>query len=95
MVWDFTTIGEVWRKGRIVGGIDPDLWRLDECGAWMDRSLYGHPTSRYGWEIDQIDASADTSLGNLRPLQLGNHASKSEGRLKCAVTARGSRNVMA
>jgi hypothetical protein len=95
MDWDFTTIGAVWRKGYVAGGNDPDLWRKDECGAWMDRSQYAEHKSRFGWEIDRIDPSAGDSLDNLRPIQWGNNASKNDGRLECSVTASGTRNVKA
>ena len=92
---DFTTISAVWRKGFFTTGSDPDLWRKDECGAWMSRSEYGRIESRYGWAIGRIDPNGDDSVENLRPLQWGNYESKIEGRLNCGVTARGTRNVQA
>lgn len=86
---------EVWKKGRVVGTNDQNVWRQDECGAWMSFSKYGDRTSQYGWEVDHItsqDHGGSDALSNLRPLHWENNASKSAGRLVCKVTARGKDN---
>lgn len=80
----------VWKKGTIVQGYDAATYRKDQCGAWIRYSDYGNRSSQYGWEIDHITpdskGGADT-LSNLRPLQWQNNVDKSDGRLKCNVSA--------
>ena len=50
----YSTIEAVWRKGIIVPGYDSNVFRKDQCGAWMKKSEYGNTSSNYGWEIDHI-----------------------------------------
>lgn len=95
MAFDDKTKFAVWQKGRIVGTNDPAVWRQDECGAWMNYASHGNRDSQYGWEIDHItsvDHGGSAALSNLRPLQWQNNASKSSGRLVCAVKANGKDN---
>lgn len=92
---DQKTVGEVWKKGKSVGGNDPDVWRQDECGAWIQRSQYGNRASQYGWEVDHItsqDHGGSDAPSNLRPLQWENNASKGSGRLNCTKRAHGQNN---
>lgn len=87
------TIQKVWEKGKIVSNNSPDVWRKDQCGAWIKRTEHGNRDSQYGWEIDHISPDGGDSLSNLRPLQWKNNVATGEGRLKCPVTAQGTRNV--
>ena len=90
------TIQKVWEKGRIVPGNDPNVWRKDQCGAWICRSYYGNRNSQYGWEIDHIRPESNgggDELSNLRPLQWANNVDRQGGRLMCPVTASGTKNV--
>ena len=86
-------IQQVWEKGKIVGNNDPNVWRKDQCDAWVKRTDYGNRDSRFGWEIDHISPDGGDNLSNLRPLQWKNNVVTGEGRLKCPVTAQGSDNV--
>ena len=89
-------IQAVWQKGDIVPSYDPNVWRKDQCGAWMRKGHYGNRDSKYGWEIDHIKPESDNGsdeLSNLRPLQWENNASKQDGRLTCPVTASGTSNT--
>lgn len=95
MAWTEETIQKVWEKGKIVSGNDPGVWRKDECGAWIGRKHYGDRHSQYGWEVDHISPGGSDSLSNLRPLQWQNNTDKSDGRLKCNVTANDKNNVNA
>lgn len=90
------TIQKVWKKGTVVSNNDPDVWRKDQCGAWIDRRHYGDRDSQYGWEIDHIKPESKgggDELSNLRPLQWENNASKQAGHLNCLATASGKNNV--
>lgn len=90
------TIQQVWEKGTIVPGNDPNVWRKDQCGAWIGRTYYGDRTSKYGWEVDHIlpvSQGGGDNLANLRPLQWENNADKQAGHLRCPVTASGTNNV--
>jgi len=94
MSFDEETIQQVWEKGRVVSNNDPNVWRKDQCDAWIKRTEHGNRDSQYGWEIDHIDPDGGDELSNLRPLQWENNvATGDSGRLTCVVTADGIRNV--
>lgn len=93
MSWTDEQIQKVWEKGQKVTGNDPNLWRKDECGAWMNRKEYGNRKSVEGWEIDHINPKGPDELSNLRPLQWENNNDKSDGRLKCNIVSSGTKNV--
>ena len=93
MAWSDEMIQKVWEKGKEVSGNDPNVWRKDECGAWIGRQQYGNRDSQYGWEVDHIAPGGADILSNLRPLQWQNNVDKSDGRLKCNITASGKVNV--
>jgi len=89
------TIQKVWEKGKAIPDNDPDVWRKDQCGAWIGRKHYGDRDSEYGWEIDHIVPESDSgtdALSNLRPLQWKNNVSRQDNRLSCVVTAYGVNN---
>lgn len=90
--WSDDTIQKVWEKGVKVSSNAPAEWRKDECGAWIKRDHYGNRKSQYGWEIDHISPGGSDTISNLRPLQWENNVDKSDGRLKCNVTAVGTKN---
>ena len=62
---------EVWWKGAIIPGYDPDLWRRDDFGRAISFAAYGDRESKFGWEIDHVIPVADggtDDIDNLRSL---------------------------
>lgn len=93
MSFDQQTVINVWQKGNIIPGNNPNVFRQDSCGAWIRFSDYGNRQSKYGWEIDHITPGGPDYLSNLRPLQWKNNLARSDGRLSCVVTSIGGENM--
>jgi hypothetical protein len=74
------SIDEVWRKGRIDLRYDPNRFRQDTFGTWMQRSEYGK-TSDFGWEIDHmipVAKGGGDHINNLQPLHWRNNRRKAD-----------------
>lgn len=96
MSFDEETIQQVWEKGHAEPRYDSNVWRKDDCKAWVRRNKYGSRNSPYGWEIDHIKPESEggtDEISNLRPLQWENNAATLAGRLKCVITSSGNQNV--
>lgn len=68
---------EVWIKGTVITGWDPEVWRHDAFGSVIRYSDYGDRNSKYGWEVDHIVAVAlggSDHISNKRPLHFRNNA---------------------
>lgn len=88
-LWSAETILTVWKKGKIVVNNDPNVFRKDACGAWMQFSKHGNRDAKYGWEIDHIIPVTHDGTdvpSNLQPLHWKNNVEKGDSsQLKCAV----------
>lgn len=88
-------VQKVWEKGTVVPGYDPNKYRKDKCGAWMQRDLRSgnHKTAlSLEWEIDHRqpkDENGGDELSNLQPLQWENNRHKDNNypNWNCKVTA--------
>lgn len=83
---------QVWNKGTIVVGFDPNVLRKDSCSAWIKWADYGNINSQYGWEIDHIypvSLGGNDGIVNLQPLHWQNNRAKSDSTTGyiCAVKA--------
>lgn len=84
--WTEQEIEAVWRKASPVTNNDPNIFRKDACGAFIQRNKHGDTNSQYGWEIDHIAPVASggsDALFNLQPLQWENNRAKGDGPLVC------------
>lgn len=99
--WTPEEIQKIWEKADKVPGNDENVWRKDQCGAWINRNNYGAASTNeshtsYKWQVDHIKPASkggDDTLSNARPLQWYNNDCRQNNRLKTRVTADGTKNV--
>ena len=80
-------IQQVWEKGRASTEISADLWREDECGAWISRGDYCKTDSDFGWKIVNVTSGAPDMPENLRPFHHRNGYDVANRKVKRQVTA--------
>ncbi len=78
-------IQQVWEKARASGEIDSNVWREDECGAWIRREDYGRTDSEFGWRIVNVAPGAPDTPENLRAFHLLNVYDLANGQARCHV----------
>ena len=80
--WSEEMIKAVWNKGQHISFFDPEKYRKDSCGAWMQFEKFGYISENgVGWEIDHIipvSKGGTDDLSNLQPLQWQNNRSKAD-----------------
>lgn len=92
--FDHDVVERVWRSAQIIPGNDPDVWRKDECGAWIHRLAYRNRRTEFGWEIaDRGFTLRACGLAALRPMQWQNHLDFLVASRTGVVTADGLRNA--
>lgn len=47
-------INQLWEEATIAQDKNPTVWRLDPCGALIQKDQYGNRESDYGWEVDHV-----------------------------------------
>ncbi len=77
----------VWETGRATADRDSTVWRLDECGAWINYKHYGSEKSEFGWRILNVSAGSTNELDNLRPFHRENDFNRSTGLAVCLIRA--------
>jgi len=87
MPFSGTLIQQVWEKARGMTEPSPELWRRDECGAWIRHEHYGNERSGFGWKILNVSAGGPDVLDNLRAFHHANGYDPANGRARCSVTA--------
>lgn len=73
-------IDEIWDKGHIVRGRNPEVFRKDDEGNLIRKASYG-TQGKYGWEIDHknpVSRGGSDNLRNLRPLHWKENREKSD-----------------
>ena len=99
--WTKEEIQEIWEKATPCPPNDPNVWRKDQCGAWINRDMYGAASrgeahTSYKWQIDHkkhdSKGGADV-VSNARPLQWYNNDYRQNGRLIKKITANGTVNI--
>ena len=90
----------IWDKGEIVPGYDKNVWRKDQCGAFIKWNCYGDRSSQTncGWEIDHmqpVSLGGTDDLGNLLPMHWRNNRKKSDNypNFFSIVTSSGTQNI--
>ncbi|NNE94213.1 MAG: hypothetical protein HKN23_21400 [Verrucomicrobiales bacterium] len=86
-------IDSVWQCAEEVVGNDPELWRKDEFGAWINRMDYGRRNSEFGWEICDMNTGGNSDLLALRPMQWQNYVDQMAALTQSRVTAHGLHNL--
>lgn len=80
-------IQQVWEKARANTAISMDMWREDECGAWIARQHYRDTDSNFGWKIVNVSAGGPDTLENLRAFHHRNSYDTGGQRAQCHITA--------
>jgi hypothetical protein len=80
-------IQQVWEEARANADINADLWREDECGAWINRRHYDDTDSDFGWKIVNVSAGGPDTPENLRVFHHRNAYDTGGQHAKCHVTA--------
>lgn len=73
-------IQQVWEKGKVIENYDPNDYRKDLAGAWMQKKQYGLQTP-LGWSVDHVypeSKGGNKNIENLRPMHWENNLSKSD-----------------
>jgi len=87
-------INSAWEKAKAVTGFDPNKYRQDSAGAWMQKDKYGKEEN-YGWEIDHklpVSLGGEDDDINLQAMQWENNRTKNNDfpSFKTSITSNGN-----
>ncbi|MDG2123050.1 MAG: hypothetical protein P8J87_05090 [Verrucomicrobiales bacterium] len=87
-------VDRVWHLAKTVEGNDPEIWRKDEFGAWINRLDYGNRRSDFGWEVaDPPQGTIDMGIASLRSMHWQNYLDQVAASTRSRISADGLRNV--
>ena len=91
------SIEKAWEKARVVDGFDPNIFRQDACGAWIQKEMFSQSGSMFGWGVDLIfplSMGGSPIEDNIRALNYRNLVSKGNDypSYKAVYTADGLEN---
>jgi hypothetical protein len=87
MAFSEELIQQVWETARGMTELSPEVWRRDECGAWIRREHYGHEHSEFGWKILNVSPGEPDVPANLRSFHHANGYDRAGRRARCTLTA--------
>lgn len=87
MEYPENVIQAVWEKARGIPDWDTTQWRMDQCGAWIQRQHYNDENSEFGWSIQNITPGGADVPGDLQPFHWKNIFDIANGKPKCQVAA--------
>ncbi|MCO6429110.1 hypothetical protein [Nitrosomonas communis] len=87
MTIDENLIQAVWEKGRGMLERDTSEWRMDQCGAWINRRQYNNAKSEYGWKMVNVKPGSPDSAESLQPFHWNNDFDIANDKPHCRVTA--------
>lgn len=87
MQLDEKLVQEVWEKGRVIPGRNPEEWRQDQCGAWLRRDQYDNGQSEFGWKALKTNSGGKHATDELQPFHWKNVFDIATGRPNCKVMA--------
>ena len=87
----------VWKEADILADKDPNMWRIDPCGACINWREFNKKT-KYGWNVDHILPQAKGGtyhIFNLCAMHWKNNMNKADNfpRFKTAISFNGTENV--
>lgn len=87
MEYSSAAVQAVWDKARVMSNRNSDVWRRDQCGAWLHREQYNNHKSDYGWKILKVAAGGRNEVEHLHPFHCNNAFDIANGKPQCRVTA--------
>jgi hypothetical protein len=65
---------------------DGSMWRVDACGAWIERTQVGRQTE-FGWKVVSTSGGGELTPKDLRPFHWRNAYDIASDRARCSTTA--------
>lgn len=87
MKFEQEMVDRLWQKARGTTELSVEIWRKDECGAWIRRDHYGSAQSEFGWKVENVSAGGADTLENLRPFHHANGYDRANRHAVCRMTA--------